>query len=49
MCAHIGHDVVTLVRIRIGCLDLTPLTPGEWRILPPNDIARLMGPHGVRS
>ena len=35
MCAHIGHDVLDLVRVRIGRLDLAPLAPGEWRTLPP--------------
>jgi len=44
MCARIGHDVLTLVRVRIGHLDLAPLAPGEWRLLPPHDIARLTHP-----
>ena len=44
MCAHIGHDVLDLVRVRIGRLDLAPLAPGEWRELTPPDIARLTQP-----
>ena len=44
MCARVGHDVLDLVRVRIGRLDLAPLAPGEWRILPPDDIARLTQP-----
>jgi 23S rRNA pseudouridine2605 synthase len=33
MCEAIGHPVVRLVRVRIGPLRDTHLTPGEWRVL----------------
>jgi 23S rRNA pseudouridine2605 synthase len=33
MGAAVGHDVLELVRVRIGRLDLGDLTPGEWREL----------------
>ena len=42
MGAAVGHDVVELVRIRIGRLDLGDLTPGEWRELGPEEILRLL-------
>lgn len=34
MCASVGHDVVELVRTRIGPLELGDLAPREWRELP---------------
>ena len=33
MCARVGHDVLELVRVRIGTLSLGDLAPGEWRAL----------------
>jgi 23S rRNA pseudouridine2605 synthase len=41
MCAAVGHDVLDLVRVRIGRFDLGGLTPGEWRQLGPEDVSRL--------
>ena len=41
MGAAIGHEVVELVRVRIGRLDLGELAPGEWRELGPQDVRRL--------
>jgi 23S rRNA pseudouridine2605 synthase len=41
MCAAIGHDVLDLVRVRVGALALGDLPPGQWRVLGPADIARL--------
>jgi 23S rRNA pseudouridine2605 synthase len=37
MCARVGHDVLELVRVRIGRLDLGDLSPGEWRQLAPGE------------
>ena len=31
MCAAVGHEVLELVRVRIGGLGLGDLAPGEWR------------------
>ena len=42
MGAAAGHEVVELVRTRIGRLDLGDLTPGEWRELGPEEILRLL-------
>jgi 23S rRNA pseudouridine2605 synthase len=42
MCARVGHDVLELVRVRIGLLDLGDLAPGEWRALGPEDEAALV-------
>jgi pseudouridine synthase len=47
MCASLGHDVLELVRVRIGALDLGDLALGQWRILSPADIEPLA--EGVRS
>jgi 23S rRNA pseudouridine2605 synthase len=41
MCAAVGHEVVELVRVRIGALALEELAPGEWRRLTPDEIAAL--------
>jgi 23S rRNA pseudouridine2605 synthase len=45
MCAHLGHDVLDLVRVRIGALGLGNLPPGHWRPLSPDDIALLTKRH----
>lgn len=41
MCARVGHDVVELVRVRIGALALGDLAPGRWRELTRVEIAQL--------
>jgi 16S rRNA U516 pseudouridylate synthase RsuA-like enzyme len=41
MCAAVGHDVLELVRVRVGGLALGDLRPGEWRTLRPEETARL--------
>jgi 23S rRNA pseudouridine2605 synthase len=41
MCAAVGHDVLDLVRVRIGALGLEGLAPGEWRELQPDERQRL--------
>ena len=41
MCAAVGHDVVDLVRVRIGGLELGDLGPREWRRLTPEEVVRL--------
>ncbi len=42
MGAALGHEVVELVRVRIGRLDLGDLAPGEWRELGPEEIQTLL-------
>ena len=42
MGAAIGHEVVELVRVRIGQLDLGELAPGEWRELGPEEVRNLL-------
>jgi pseudouridine synthase len=42
MGAAVGHDVLELVRVRIGGLDLGDLAPGEWRALGPQDVHKLL-------
>jgi len=41
MCAAVGHDVLDLVRVRVGGLALGDLPPGRWRRLDGAEIARL--------
>ncbi len=41
MCAAVGHDVLELVRVRIGALGLGELAPGEWRELKAGEIEQL--------
>lgn len=42
MCAAVGHDVLELVRVRIGRLGLGSLAPGEWRELSPDELQALL-------
>jgi pseudouridine synthase len=42
MCAAVGHDVLELVRVRIGRLPLGDLAPGEWRELGPEEVKSLL-------
>ena len=44
MCANVGHDVLELVRVAVGALELGDLAPGRWRRVGPADLARLTGP-----
>jgi 23S rRNA pseudouridine2605 synthase len=39
--AKLGHNVISLKRVRIGELDLRGLHTGEWRFLQPNEVQRL--------
>jgi 23S rRNA pseudouridine2605 synthase len=41
MGAAVGHEVLELVRVRIGRLALGDLAPGEWRELGPEDVKAL--------
>lgn len=41
IAAAFGHPVRSLIRIRIGSLDLGDLQPGEWRYLSEEEIRRL--------
>jgi pseudouridine synthase len=42
MCAAVGHEVLELVRVRIGRLGLGTLAPGEWRELGADEVRRLL-------
>ena len=44
MCASVGHDVVDLVRMAIGGLELRDLPPGEWRRLGDDEVGLLGAP-----
>ena len=41
MCDAIGHPVTSLHRRRYAGLRLVGLAPGEWRVLAPDEVARL--------
>jgi 23S rRNA pseudouridine2605 synthase len=41
MCAAVGHEVLELVRVRIGAQALGALAPGEWRRATPAEVRRL--------
>lgn len=40
--SFLGYDVKSLTRIRIGCVDLGDLKPGEWRNLTAKEISGLL-------
>jgi 23S rRNA pseudouridine2605 synthase len=42
MCAHVGHDVESLTRVKLGTLSLDDLAPGEWRRLTPAETKGLV-------
>ena len=42
MGAAVGHEVLDLVRVRIGGLGLGDLAPGEWRELTPQEVRSLV-------
>jgi pseudouridine synthase len=42
MGAAVGHEVLELVRVRIGRLGLGALAPGEWRELGPEEVEGLL-------
>jgi 23S rRNA pseudouridine2605 synthase len=42
MCAAVGHDVLELVRVRVGALGLGSLAPGEWRELEGRDVDMML-------
>lgn len=44
MCSAVGHDVLGLVRVRIGGFALGTLEPGAWRRLGPGEIRDLVTP-----
>jgi 23S rRNA pseudouridine2605 synthase len=41
MCAAVGHDVLDLVRVAIGGLELGDLAEAEWRPLRADEVSRL--------
>src|SRR5262249_25918117 len=41
MCAAVGHDVLELVRVKVGGLALGDLPSGSWRALSQEEIGRL--------
>lgn len=46
MCAAVGLEVTSLVRVRVGDVTLGALAPGEWRDLTTAEVAAI-GRHGV--
>lgn len=44
LCAALGHEVTRLRRVALGGLELGPLSPGRWRELSPEELARALGP-----
>lgn len=44
LCAAVGHEVTRLRRVALGGLELGPLSPGRWRELSAEELARALGP-----
>jgi 23S rRNA pseudouridine2605 synthase len=49
MGAAVGHEVLELVRVRIGRFGLGDLAPGEWRELTPAEVGELAGARAARE
>ena len=49
MLAAVGHDVVRLVRVRIGPVEIGDLRPGQYRTLTPSEIRALLLPLADRG
>jgi pseudouridine synthase len=43
MCAHVGHQVRRLTRVRMGPIRLGDLRPGKWRDLTDGEVSKLKG------
>lgn len=43
MTAAVGHPTLRLIRVRIGRFPLDPLSPGEWKVLGPEERAQVLG------
>jgi len=41
LLAHIGHKVLTLIRVAVGPVKLGKMAPGEWRKLSQSEVERL--------
>jgi 23S rRNA pseudouridine2605 synthase len=48
-CRQIGLPVVSIVRVRIGSLQLGNLKPSQWRYLTPTEIKELKNPSKPKS
>lgn len=40
--SYLGYDVKSLTRIRVGCVELDELMPGEWRTLTREEVSGLL-------
>ena len=47
MCAAVGHQVLELVRVKIGSMALGTLAPGEWRRATQAEVRRLQAGGGA--
>jgi pseudouridine synthase len=47
MCAAVGHEVLELVRVRVGRLSLGNLAPGQWRELSAEEVKALAASSGA--
>ena len=44
--SYLGYDVKSLTRIRVGCVELDEMKPGEWRNLTKEEISGLLSGKG---
>ena len=44
--SYLGYDVKSLTRIRVGCVELGDLKPGEWRNLTREEVSGLLNGRG---
>lgn len=49
MCRAVGHEVMTLRRVRLAGLSLGPLAPGQWRHLTAEEVRRLREAAGLEA
>jgi pseudouridine synthase len=48
MFTALGHEIISLLRVAVGPVELGELRPGEWRDLTPEEVAALRGAGGRR-
>ena len=49
MCEALGYNVQKLRRVRINCIKIGNLQPGQWRELTPQEVSHILSAAGAKS